>query len=277
MGRYRFLTKGNIMSLVIPFPKNNDKDIVAGVYEIIHKPTGKSYIGSTGNLGSRKGTNSSALRNGKHKNVNLQKAYDENPDIEFKILAITDTAEEALDKEQEFVDDRMPTGTLFNIGIDSRASGRGRRPSPENIERFADLARNREWSDADREHLRQLRTGTKLSEETKNKISAFVNSHEFVEKMRRINTGRKQSEETREKKRQANLGKVQSEETKEKLRELRKDKAKAVIVHGVRYESVKAAARALNANPGSISTMISKTDNPNYSFVYDDELIVVLE
>lgn len=269
--------KDDNMPLDIPFPKNNDKDIVAGVYEIIHKPTGKSYIGSTGNLGSRKGTNSSALRNGKHKNTNLQKAYNENPDIEFKILTITDTAEEALDKEQEFLDARMPTGTLFNIGIDSRASGRNRSPSPENIERFAEFARNREWSDEDRERLRQLRIGTKLSEETKNKISTFVNSREFVEKMRRINTGRKQSEETLEKKRQASLGKVQSEATKEKLRELKKDKAKAVIVHGIRYESIKAAARALNANPGSMSTMISKTDNPSYSFVYDDELIVVLK
>ncbi len=254
------------MPLVMPFPKNNDKDIVAGVYEIYHKPSGKSYIGSTGNLGSRKGTNSSALRNGKHKNPNLQKAYNENPDIEFKILAIADNAEEALDKEQKFLDDRLPTGDLFNIAIDSRASFKGRKQSPERIEKFAEYARNRKFSPETIEKLRQSRLGTKLSEETKSKISAFVSSPEFVEKMKKLNTGRKMSDEFKELQRQLRTGKVHTEETKEKLRELRKDQAKPVIIKGNEYPSIKAAARELNLNPGGLSSKLKAGKDPEFQY-----------
>lgn len=255
------------MPLIMPFPKNNDKDIVAGVYEIVHKPTGKSYIGSTGNLGSRKGTNSSALRNGKHKNPNLQKAYNENPDIEFRILAIADNREEALDKEQKFLDERLPTGTLFNIAKDARSSFIGRSPSPEHIKRLALDAKNRECSIETREKLRQSRLGTKLSEETKAKISAFVSSPEFVEKMRTLNTGRKRSDEFREKQRILNTGKVQSEETKEKLRQLKADVSKPVIIKGKEYTSIKAAARDLNLNPGALSTKLKNGKDPEYSYL----------
>jgi group I intron endonuclease len=255
------------MPLIIPFPKNNDKDIVPGVYEILHKPTGKSYIGSTGNLGSRKGTNTSALRNGKHKNPNLQKAYNENPDIEFKILAIADSAEEALDKEQKFLDERMPTGTLFNVGIDSRASFRGRKHSSEHIERLAECARNRVFSPEAIESIRQSRLGTKHSEESKAKISAFVSSPEFIEKMKKINTGRKLTEEQKQNISKAQLGKKHSEEAKQNMRESAKDRAKPVIIKGIQYDSIKAAARALNMNNGGLSNKVNNGNDPDYQFV----------
>lgn len=254
------------MPLIPTFPKNNDKDIIAGVYEIKHVSTGKSYIGSTGNLGSRIGTNKSSLRLNKHKNKPLQQAYNNNSDVELKVLKLCESKEEALNEEQKILDKLLPTGNLFNIGKDARASARGLPVSDERRKNLSEKLKNRVHSPETIEKMKKAQAGKVISEETRAKIKAYVNSPEFIAIIKKANTGRKHTEETKEKLRQVNLGRKLSEETRLKMTQNAVTPAKPVIINGVIYPSIKAASRELDLNPGSISSKLSSKKDENFKY-----------
>lgn len=253
------------MPLVIPYPKNI-KEKIPGVYAIEHKSSGKSYIGSTGDLGSRGLSNKSSLRLGKHKNKPLQEAYIQDPNIELKVLAVCIDREEAYAKEQKFIDQGLISDSIFNIATNAKASHTGRAPSNEQINRFAEYARNRVDSPETTERKSKSHLGKKLTEEHKAKISAFVNSPDFIAKIKLANTGRVMSDETKQKISTASTGRITSEATKQKQKEIQKDKAKSVNVKGTTYPSIKAAARELNINPGSLSSKISSGKFKDFSY-----------
>lgn len=255
------------MPLVIPYPKSSDKEKIPGVYAIEHKATGKKYVGGTSDLGSRGITNKSSLRLGKHKNKPLQEAYNENSEIELKVLAICETSEEAFDKEQLFIDKGMQAGELFNVSIDSRASYRGVVPSQERRNSMREKLKGRVFSPETIQRMRASQSGKKLSEQHKAKISAAVNSPEFIAKIKQANTGRKATEETRQKMSQASTGKRHSEQSKALMSKVAHTPAKPVVIKGIEYPSIKAAARSLNINPGSLSTKLSSGKDPECTYV----------
>ena len=88
-----------------------------GCYLIKHVPSDNVYVGSSLNLAGRITGNINNLKNGKHKNKNLQKLFDESPNVEIS-YSVTDTEEEARLLEQETVNKLLDTGKLCNIAID---------------------------------------------------------------------------------------------------------------------------------------------------------------
>lgn len=93
-----------------------------GVYKFTCLNTGRFYIGSSQNVRRRKQRHLSALRNGRHHNVFLQRVFNKYGESSFKFQVIlTDSLEEAREYEQELLDKHLPNSLCMNIG--RKASG----------------------------------------------------------------------------------------------------------------------------------------------------------
>ncbi len=197
-----------------------------GVYLLHNQETGQAYVGS-GVLKERKKDHFYKLKTNKHKNKDLQEAFNKNPNFDFVGLETSDR-EEAFDQEQTTLDTYRKSDFLLNIVPNARygpAPGRrvseetkqklreintGRIPSAETRAKMAEASRGNKYS-----------VGKKRSEETNAKIVAkqigHIVSEETREKIRKSNTGKIRTEETLERMRQATLGRKHTEEAKNKM------------------------------------------------------------
>lgn len=244
----------------IPYPKYSRNHQVAGVYKIEHKATGGFYIGSSKDLGSRKSTNSSSLRIGKHKNSNLQALYEIDASIDFKVLAITDTGAEALEQEQKFISKHWGDALLLNVADDVYASFRGKVHSDEQIARFAEYARNRVDSPETSARKSKAQLGKKLSEDHKKKISESINKPEIIAKIKQANTGRKMSDEQK-----ANLvllGKLNVD----RLKNAWKVSSSPVIIDNQEYGSIRKASVALGIPRNAVNDRLHDDTYINWAF-----------
>lgn len=91
---------------------------LCGAYTITHIKSGKVYVGSTNDLGSRRLHHLSALKLGTHRNKELQKAFEEDSTLEF-FHVITEDREAAYLMEEELM--RLNKNKLFNRAIDVKA------------------------------------------------------------------------------------------------------------------------------------------------------------
>jgi group I intron endonuclease len=169
-------------------------------YQIYHHKTGKYYVGSTDDYTQRQYRHEYCLRRGTHVNRPLQRAYDEDPQIEW-FGWITETREEAEAIEQEFLDYYHPIGVLFNrspkadsvkgmIWVEeSKAKVRGRKQNPEHAassrvaflghthsqttKQKMSLASIKKWKDPDfREKVLETRAANPPSEEARERYRA---------------------------------------------------------------------------------------------------------
>ena len=77
----------------------------AGIYEIVHIPTQRKYVGSTNNFQNRKRGHWQALRRGDHDNSKLQNAWNKYGEEEFDFVILERcTVEELIPKEQTYID-----------------------------------------------------------------------------------------------------------------------------------------------------------------------------
>lgn len=88
-----------------------------GCYYVLHINSKFIYIGSSQSLGDRIHKTMSSLKCNRHKNINLQKLYNENNKIELFVQP-TKTIEEAQYLEQELVTKYKNSGFLCNIATD---------------------------------------------------------------------------------------------------------------------------------------------------------------
>ena len=77
-----------------------------GVYAIVHVPTNVGYVGSTNDLTRRFKEHKTCLRGGKHHSKYLQNAWNKygEENFEFRRLALADSAIQARELEQAFLD-----------------------------------------------------------------------------------------------------------------------------------------------------------------------------
>ena len=94
-------------------PVEFDDGIVCGVLILYCKKTHKLYIGYRSNLYSGVNSIMSALRNKRHKNLELQASYDKNSLSVFTFP--TDTVGEALDLKNSIIDEFAQKNIFFNI------------------------------------------------------------------------------------------------------------------------------------------------------------------
>lgn len=121
-----------------------------GIYQIVNKINGKSYIGSSINLKYRKYSHFRELKHGIHHSLTLQRAYNKygKDNFEYKILT-TCNKEECIKLEQEYLDRLKPEYNICNI---------------------AGNCLGRKFSEESKAKMRKAKEGFKHSEETKQKF-----------------------------------------------------------------------------------------------------------
>lgn len=97
-------------------------DSQCGIYAITNLYDGKAtaYVGSTiSSFKERWGHHITALQRGDHPNCHLQRAWDRDGEeaFTFTILEVIDISDEALDREQHWLDAYRETGAVYNISI----------------------------------------------------------------------------------------------------------------------------------------------------------------
>jgi group I intron endonuclease len=206
-----------------------------GIYAIIHKDSGKRYIGSARNMSRRIQAHKRKLIDNKHPNKHLQAAWMKYGQGSFMFCIIEHCMEkDLLQREQFHIDDRAelnlsPTagrtsGIKYNESVRIANSNRVKKlwADPKYREKLMSIGpiKGGKISIA-KKGMPGGMTGKKHSEETKAKIRAahtgMKMSPEARENNRRAQTGKKMSPESIEKTAAANRGHKMPKPTKEKL------------------------------------------------------------
>lgn len=140
----------------------------SGIYKISFIGTKWFYIGSATNLQSRKSMHIKQLKDNKHYNKFMQRAFNKH-EIDSFVFEIIEYCkpEKLIEREQYYIDTLNP-----NI----------------NIRKIADSNKGLKWSNESKIKLSISKTGTKRTEETKQKISKNhrrCQTPETIEKMKK--------------------------------------------------------------------------------------------
>jgi len=151
----------------------------SGVYQILNKINGKSYVGSANNLKTRKLNHLSYLRRNIHTNEHLQKSWNKygESSFEFKVLAKC-PKEYCLMLEQWFIDNIK---NLYNIQKKSNSSF-GRICKTETIKKLSESRKNRRHLETTKEKIRISLIGnqrTKGQKQTEKTITSRINSNGY--------------------------------------------------------------------------------------------------
>lgn len=122
-----------------------------GVYILRHQLSGMHYIGSSGGLGDRLSFHRTNLFNGTHYNHQLQHLYLASPEFRYAYM-VTPTREAALDLEQLLLDLNVGSSKVVNINPDARLSGKGRKPTDENLRNLKEAQQSEIWIAKNKAH-----------------------------------------------------------------------------------------------------------------------------
>ena len=114
----------------------------SGIYRI-NLGNGWFYIGSSVNMGRRRGQHLCQLVAQKHGNQKMQRVYDKYQIFEFEIL-FECPVDELLSKEQVLIDAHFTDGKCANLSP-TAASPRGTKHSPQSCANMSSSARRRWW------------------------------------------------------------------------------------------------------------------------------------
>lgn len=145
--------------------------IRSGVYTITHPESGRVYVGSAANFGTRFGAHRTYLRQGKHQNSYLQrlwKKYGEDAFV-FAIVERIEDTEERLAAEQRLIES-IPTHLRINLRPDARSS-KGLKHSAQSIANFRAASIGREPGELCRLNAYLHNLGKKASDSTRRKMS----------------------------------------------------------------------------------------------------------
>ena len=214
-----------------------------GIYRIKNKINEKCYYGSSKNIEKRWKTHLNQLRNKKHINTILQKAWNKYGEDNFSFEIVEECKLENLfETEQKYID----TCGYYNIGLkasggDNISKNPNKKTIVENIKKGLKL-----WRDSlsDKERKEKLSKPLDKNPNWRNG-SSFI----YCECGKRIGYGNTYCIKCtpRNGKNNPFFGKQHSEETKKKLSESRKGKKptnmKQVVIDNVIYESLAEASR----------------------------------
>lgn len=254
---------------------HHSSSLHAAVYALHHLKSGKIYVGRTGVLYYRMRQHKSKLKLGKHENLPIQTAYNEDP--EFRIAYVkVDSWNEAIAVEQDAIEYVMTTNTAFNIAEDSEKPALGLKLSEEHNrvrqEGSDKYWRSEEGQKSASDHAKRLWSNTSYVEKQK---GVWRNLPQ--EEKDRINNMRAKATERRmqdpEFQRKLKEAAVKRSQSPGVLAALEKRK-RPVIIGGVRYSSIREAAAAEKVSGTQISRRISSPNHPDCFFASEDSVIV---
>jgi group I intron endonuclease len=147
---------------------------IRGVYAVICIPTGRRYIGSSGNVKGRWAQHRSALRHGKHPRPQFQADWDSYGEgaFSFAVLCQYSSEDERYSLEQRYMDEAKALGLAYNSA--PRADGNtGMKHTPETRAKVAAASsaavRTEDW----RRHAGEAQRGRIITESHRAKIGAM--------------------------------------------------------------------------------------------------------
>jgi group I intron endonuclease len=198
----------------------SDSTTNSGIYIIRNIKNGKVYIGQSGDLRRRWVQHRSELRGGYHSNSHLQMSWNKYGEKAFKFLVLEYCPVEMLDvREQRYLNSYVGGGQCYNISTDACSPMRGRKQSPEHIEKRLKSVRGRTITEQQKQQISQANKGR-------------VHSEQSIKLMRQAKIGKKQTPESNRKRSESlkgeknhNFGKPLREETCRKISETKKRQA----------------------------------------------------
>jgi len=163
----------------------------SGIYKIVHKNSGKYYVGSTVDFIKRWNVHKRNLNKNKHINLHLQHAWNKhgNDSFEFKIVEYVDNVfgrhnVELLKIEQKYLDiaksDKDSNiDSHYNICYDATAPNLGRKFSKETIIKMSNASKKRKFSEETKKLLSHLAKERYKSQEERKKISDSLKGHKL--------------------------------------------------------------------------------------------------
>ncbi|MNN29467.1 GIY-YIG catalytic domain protein [compost metagenome] len=242
--------KDLVLSQTSTITPSRDTHSVPAAYALHHDKSGRTYVGSTGNLYARMSQHRTDLKRGVHKNPNLQEAFNDDPKFSMSFMA-TESKEQAVEIEQHLITTHHSSGRLLNIATDAINPGAGQVISdeqkeklrsatqqqfsdPEYRQRHSEIIKQK-WEDPE---YRQKNTGRVLSEESIAKVSDSVKQNWTDPSYREQQVNRLNSPEHREM--------------------LVAAVSKPVVVDGVDYPSNAEAARQLGLKPSTLRARLKR-------------------
>ena len=222
-----------------------------GAYAFLHNSSQQAYVGSTENIYARVNSHKNDLLNNRHKNRNLQEAFNADPSFTLFVQK-TDTVEEALDKEQKLLDVLLPGGKLLNISPDARVPCKGIKKTEEQRKLQSEITKKQFCSEDARK--KQSEAAKKQWEKPgyRENLKPVSQTPEVLAKFSESLTNRWKNEEYR-----TFMAEVRTV---------------GVVVDGVQYPSVEEASIALNKTKASIWYQVnSKRDKHANTFTFKKE------
>lgn len=178
------------------YGENYDFLCKSGIYQIRNVVNNKVYIGSTFEFRKRKTQHFADLRNNRHYNEHLQRAFNKygEENFKFEIIEIIEDKNILEEKEKYYIDSffTYDENNGYNVSI------------PGRIQKYKGM------SEETKEKLRQANIGKKLSEEHKQKIGnanrGRKRSKEYCDMMSEMFKGKKRPPEVVEKMKGNNAG-----------------------------------------------------------------------
>lgn len=152
--------------------------MTSGIYAIIHRDSGRWYVGQSKSIEKRWRVHRIDLRRGSHHSILLQRAWDKyGPDaFDFEVLILAPVWM-LDDLEQSYLDDQETSH--FNIAKDAQAVRRGRPHTEETKAKIGDAKRGRKHTAEARAKISATQIGRKMppkSAETLARMSAAQKS-----------------------------------------------------------------------------------------------------
>ena len=148
--------------------------MTCGIYKITNKQNEKFYIGSSVDIEMRWYAHKSYLRRNIHSNSHLQNAWNKYGEDNFIFSILVETDEDSLlDKEQELIDETKccDKNVGYNKALIAGSPMKGRKHSPETIEKLRKANIGRVYSPETRRKISLANKGKKVSAETRKKLS----------------------------------------------------------------------------------------------------------
>lgn len=255
-----------------------------GAYMIFAPNYEKAYFGSSKHVRTRLLRHYRDLCGRIHDNYELQQLFNKWGPLLQLVICPTETKEEALDIEQNYIDLWFGTNAICNLAQDARSSGVGYKPTAETVEKIRQANLGKPKSAEHRAAIAKTLTGRPASPEVAERLRTIaigrVVSDATREKMSASSKGRTMSEESRKKMSEAAKNRIVSIETRMKQSALRSGKSiilserarldliertsKPVTIDNCHYPSIKIAAETLGLTIKVVSSRLASEKYPTW-------------